>query len=55
MRPMVQGSTPGQVIPKIQKIALDAAWLNTQDYKVGINGKVKQFREKKNTLSNNSM
>ena len=29
-----QGSTPGRVIPKIQKIVLDASLLNTQHYKV---------------------
>ena len=28
--PEDQGSIPGCVIPKTQKIALDAAWLNTQ-------------------------
>ena len=28
------GSIPGQVIPKTQKIVLDAASLNTQYYKV---------------------
>ena len=31
-----RGSIPGQVIPKTQKILLDAALLNTQHYKVGI-------------------
>ena len=29
-----QGSIPGRVIPKTQKMALDAALLNTQHYKV---------------------
>ena len=29
-----QGSIPGQVIPKIQKMVLDAFLLNTQHYKV---------------------
>ena len=29
-----QGSIPGRVIPKIQKMVLDAALLNTQHYKV---------------------
>ena len=29
-----QGSIPGQVIPKTQKMVLDASMLNTQDYKV---------------------
>ena len=34
------GSIPGQVIPKTQKIVLDASLLNTQHYKVRIKGKV---------------
>ena len=33
-----QGSIPGQVIPKTQKMVLDAALLNTQHYKVWIKG-----------------
>ena len=33
-------SIPGRVIPKTQKMVLDAALLNTQHYKVRINGKV---------------
>ncbi len=36
------GSTLGKVIPKTQKIILDAALLNTQHYKVNIKGKVEQ-------------
>ena len=36
-----QGSVPGQVIPKTQKMIL----LNTQHYKVRIKGKVEQSRE----------
>ncbi len=39
------GSIPGRVIPKTQKIVLDAALLNTQCYKVRIMGKVEQSRE----------
>ena len=39
------GSFPGRVIPKTQKMILDAALLNTQHYKVRINGKVEQSRE----------
>ena len=31
-----QGSTPGQVIPKTQKMVLGEALLNTQHYKVRI-------------------
>ena len=34
------GSIPGQVIPKTQKMVLDASLLNTQHYKVHIKGKV---------------
>ena len=33
------------VIPKTQKMVLDAALLNTQHYKVKIKGKVEQSRE----------
>ena len=36
---------PGRVIPKTQKMVLDASLLNTQHYKVWIKGKVKQSRE----------
>ena len=39
------GSIPGRVIPKAQKMVLDAALLNTQDYKVRIKGKVEQSGE----------
>ena len=34
------GSIPGPVIPKTQKMVLDATLLNTQHYKVRIKGKV---------------
>ena len=40
-----QGSIPGQVIPKTQKMVLDVVLLNTQHYKVRIKGKVEQCRE----------
>ena len=40
-----QGSIPGHVIPKTQKMVLDAALLNTQYYKVRIKGKVEQSSE----------
>ena len=40
-----QGSIPGRVIPKTQKMVLDAALHNTQHYKVRIKGKVEQSRE----------
>ena len=39
------GSIPGRFIPKTQKMVLDASLLNTQHYKVRINGKVEQSRE----------
>ena len=37
-----QGSVLGRVIPKTQKMLLDASLLNTQHYKVRIKGKVGQ-------------
>ena len=43
--PIDLGSIPGRVIPKTQKMVLDASLLNTQHYKVGIKGKVEQSRE----------
>ena len=45
-----QGSIPGQVIPKIKKIVLHISFLNTQDYKVCIKGKVEQSKERSNDL-----
>ena len=39
------GSIPGRVIPKTQKMVLDASLLNTQHYKVRIKGKVQPSRE----------
>ena len=39
------GSIPGRVIPKTQKMVLDACLLNTQHYKVRIKCKVEQSRE----------
>ena len=38
-------SIPGRVIPKTQKMVLDAALLNTQHYKVRIKGKVELSME----------
>ena len=38
-------SIPGRVIPKTQKMVLNASLLNTQHYKVRIKGKVEQSRE----------
>ena len=43
-------STPGKVIPKTQKMVLDATLLNTQHYKVRIKGKVEQSRERSSDL-----
>ena len=44
------GSIPGRVIPKTQKMILDAALLSTQHYKVRIKGKVEQSRDWCSTL-----
>ena len=44
------GSIPGRVIPKTQKMVLDASLLNTQHYKVRIKGKVEQSRERSSAL-----
>ena len=45
-----QGSIPGRVIPKTLKMVLDTSLLNTQQYKVCIEGKVEQYREKSSAL-----
>ena len=37
--PEDRGSIPGRVIPKTQKVVLDATLLNTHHYKVRIKGK----------------
>ena len=44
------GSISGRVIPKIQKMVLDASLLITQHYKVQIRGKVGQSWERSSTL-----
>ena len=44
------GSIPGRVIPKTQKMVLDASLLNTQHYKVQIKGKVVKSRERSNAF-----
>ena len=44
------GSIPGQVIPKTQKMVLDASLLKTQHYNVRIKGKVEQSRERSGAL-----
>ena len=45
-----QGPIPGQVIPKAQKMVLDAALLNTLHYNVQIKGKVEQSSGRCSTL-----
>ena len=44
------GSIPSRVLPKTQKMVLDASLLNTQHYKVQIKDKVEQSREKSSAL-----
>ena len=44
------GSILGRVIPKTQKMVLDAVLLNTQHYMVRIKGKVEQSREWSNAF-----
>ena len=43
------------VIPKTQKMVLDATFLNTQHYKVRIKSKVKQSRERSSALTYTSV
>ena len=43
-------SISDRVIPKTQKMVLDAALLNTQHYKVRIKGKEEQSRERSSAL-----
>ena len=50
-----QDSIPGQVIPRTQKMVLDATLLNTQHYKVRIKGKVEQSWEWSSALPNTSV
>ena len=45
-----QGSIPGRVIPKTQKMVLDATLINTQHYKIRIKGKVEQSNERSSAL-----
>ena len=44
------GSIPGHIIPKTLKMVLDTSLLNTQQYKVRIEGKVEQSRERSSAL-----
>ena len=53
--PEDRGSIPDRVIPKTQKMVLDADLLYTQHYKVRIEGKVKQSRERGSALSYTSV
>ena len=48
-------SIPGRVIPKTQKMVIDAALFNTQHYKVRIKGKVEQSWEWSSALSYTSV
>ena len=50
-----RGSMPGRVIPKTQKMVLDAVLLNTQHYKVRIKSKVEKSRERSSGLSYTSV
>ena len=50
-----QGSIPCQVIPKTLKMVLDTSLLNTRQYKVRIEGKVEQSRERSCALPYTSM
>ena len=44
------GSIPGCIIPKTLKMVLDTSLFNTQQYKVRIEGKVEQSRERSSAL-----
>ena len=44
------GSIPGRITPETQKVVLDTCSLNTQHYKVSIEGKVEQSRERSSAL-----
>ena len=45
------GSIPGHIMPKTLKMVLDTSLFNTQEYKVRIEGKVEQSRERSSALS----
>ena len=45
------GSISGRVLPKTKKVVLDTSLHNTQHYKVRIEGKVEQSRERSSALS----
>ena len=48
-------SIPGHVIPKTLKMVLDTSLLNTQQYKVRIESKVEQSRERSSALPYSSV
>ena len=45
-----RGSVPGRIMPKTEKMILDASLFNTKHYKVRIESKVGQYRERSSTL-----
>ena len=45
-----RGSIPGRVIPKTQKMVVEATLLSTQDYKVQIKSKMEQSKERSSAL-----
>ena len=46
-----QGSIPGRVLLKTQKMVLDATFLNIQHYKIRIKGKMEQSKEWSSAIS----
>ena len=44
------GPIPGRVIPNTLKMVFDTTLLNTQQYKIRIEGKVEQSRERSSAL-----
>ena len=50
-----RGSIPGRLIPKTLKMVLDTSLLNTPYYKVRIEGKVEQSRERSSALPYTSL
>ena len=53
--PRDQGSIPGRVIPKTQKMVLDPSLLDTQYYKVQVKDKAEQSRKKSSALAYTSV
>ena len=49
------GSIPGRVVPKTLKIVFDTSLLNTLEFKVHIEGKVEQSRERSSALPYSSV